>query len=115
MGNRIIHAEVVGRDGKAIQKFFGDVFEWDIDTNFPGGYGMTKSDETGLVFGSGDSPDGGAGHVTFYVGVDDLDATLARAVAAGGRVVVPKMSPAPDTWIGLVADPEGHVIGVSQM
>jgi len=27
---------------------------------------------------------------------------------------MPKFSPAPDTYLGMVADPEGHVVGLSQ-
>ena len=28
MGNKIIHVEVVGKDGPALQKFYSDVFGW---------------------------------------------------------------------------------------
>jgi predicted enzyme related to lactoylglutathione lyase len=34
--------------------------------------------------------------------------------ALGGTVVMPKFSPAPDTWLAMFADPEGHVVGLSQ-
>jgi len=28
MGNKIVHAEVVGKDGPKLQKFYGDLFDW---------------------------------------------------------------------------------------
>ena len=114
MGNRIVHAEVVGKDGPALHRFYGSVFGWKQNTDLPGGYAMTDSADSGIVLGTGPSPDGGAGWVTFYISVPDVDATLAKVEAAGGRTVMPKFSPAPETWLAMFADPEGHVIGLSQ-
>jgi predicted enzyme related to lactoylglutathione lyase len=114
MANQIVHAEVVGKDGPTLQKFYGELFDWKQNTDLPGGYAMTDSAQSGIVLGTGPAPDGGAGWVTFYVSVPDIDATLARAESLGGRTVMPKFSPAPETWLAMVADPEGHVIGLSQ-
>jgi predicted enzyme related to lactoylglutathione lyase len=114
VGNQIVHAEVVGKDGPKLQKFYGELFDWKQNTDLPGGYAMTDSAESGIVLGTGPAPDGSAGWVTFYVTVADIDATLARAEALGGKTVMPKFSPAPNTNLAMVADPEGHVIGLSQ-
>lgn len=114
MGNRIVHAEVVGKDGPALHEFYGKLFDWKQNKDLPGGYAMTDDHDSGIVLGTGPAPDGGVGWVTFYVSVADLDATLAKAVDLGGRVVMPRFSPAPETWLAMVADPEGHVIGLSQ-
>ena len=114
MGNRIVHAEVVGKDGPKLHKFWGELFGWKQNTDLPGGYAMTNAADSGIVLGTGPAPDGGAGWVTFYVSVPDLDATLAKVQALGGTVVMPKFSPAPETWLAMFADPEGHVVGLSQ-
>ena len=114
MGNKIIHAEVVGKDGPALQRFWGEVFDCKQNHDFPGGYAMTDAADSGIVLGTGPAPDGGAGWVTFYVSVADLDATLDRVQSLGGTVVAPKFSPAPETWLAMVADAEGHVVGLSQ-
>lgn len=114
MGNKIVHAEVVGRDGPALHRFYGQLFGWKQNTDLPGGYAMTDPADSGIVLGTGPAPDGGAGWVTFYVTVGDLDASLAKAAELGGQVVMPKFSPTPGTWLAMVADPEGHVIGLSQ-
>jgi hypothetical protein len=112
---RVIHFEIAGKDQKALQGYYSALFGWKLNTDNPGGYGMTDPAQTGVVVGVGGTPDGSAGHVTGYVTVADVDATLARATELGGRVVMPKFSPAPDTFLALVADPEGHVIGLTQM
>jgi predicted enzyme related to lactoylglutathione lyase len=113
--NKVVHFEIVGRDAAALQKFYGDLFEWKLDTNNPNGYGMSSPDETGVVVGIGASHDGGAGHVTGYVAVKDIDATLARATDLGGRVIMPKFNPGPNATLALVADPEGHVLGLTEL
>jgi predicted enzyme related to lactoylglutathione lyase len=114
MGNQVIHVEVLGSDAAALQRFFGDVFGWKIDNSNPGGYGMTDHEETGIVVGIGSPPEGAPGHVTFYVRVADIDAALEKATAAGGSVIMPKFSPSPNAVLALIADPEGHVIGLSE-
>ncbi len=35
---RIVHAEVVGKDGPKLQKFYGELFDWKQNTDLPGGY-----------------------------------------------------------------------------
>ena len=61
---------------------------------------------------SGATPDGSAGHVTFYVETDDPQATLDKVERLGGKVVMPLTEIAPDTTVALFADPEGHVVGL---
>jgi predicted enzyme related to lactoylglutathione lyase len=112
--NKVIHFEILGSDGAALQKFYSALFDWKINTDNPGGYGMTDPADTGVVVGIGDSPDGGAGHVTGYVRVADVDAALARATELGGKVIMPKFSPDGTAQLGLVADPQGHVIGLTE-
>ena len=114
MGTKVIHVEVTGKDGPKLQKFYSDIFGWSLDTSNPGGYGMASAEANGIVTGVGSTQDGGAGHVTFYVSVKDIDKALEKATRLGGKVVMPKMSPGPNATIALVADPEGHVIGLTQ-
>ena len=110
MGNKIIHVEVVGKDGSALQKFYKEVFDWDLDTNNPGGYGMLRQEA--LTAGIGATSDGSAGHVTFYVGAENPAEVLTKVEAAGGKVLMPLTEVAPDTTIAMFADPEGHVVGL---
>ena len=110
MANKVIHVEVVGKDGPALQKFYSDVLGWKLNTDNSGGYGMFT--ENGLTHGIGASQDGGAGHVTFYIHSDDPEAVLRKAEAGGGKVIMPLTTVAPETTIALFADPEGHVVGI---
>jgi uncharacterized protein len=55
---------------------------------------------------------GGAPLVTFFVGVEDVAATLQAATAAGGKVVQPATD-VPGVRFGLFADPLGQVVGIA--
>ena len=56
---------------------------------------------------------GGSPLVTFFVGVEDIDATIADVTRLGGSVV---QEPArvPGVAFALIADPAGQVIGLAQ-
>jgi uncharacterized protein len=110
MAAKVVHVEVTGKDGAALQRFYQDVFGWSLDTNNPGGYGMYRQGE--LSGGIGATQDGSAGQVTFYVHADDPEEVLRKAEAGGGRVIMPLTEVAPETTIALFADPEGHVVGI---
>lgn len=108
--------EVTGRDGPALQKFYGELFDWNIEDAGDGsGYGLVQAAEKGIGGGIGRAPDGGAGHVSFYVEVDDPSAYLQKAEQLGGQTIVP---PTQIEQFGLTfaffADPEGHVVGLSK-
>lgn len=112
MASHVIHVEVLGKDGPALQRFYGDVFGWTLNTDNPDGYGMFDGGGEGFGGGIGASNDGGPGHVTFYVHADDAAATLRHVEELGGRVLMPLTEIAPGTTIALFADPEGHVVGL---
>ena len=48
---QVIHFEVTGKDQKALQSYYSDLFGWKLNTDFPGGYGMTDHSQTGIVVG----------------------------------------------------------------
>lgn len=118
MGRPVVHFEVVGTDGPALQKFYSQLFEWDIDADNAMGYGMvsqegnTTADGRGIGGGIAQGPDGYPGHVTFYVEVPDVEAALARAEELGATRLMGPDEPMPGLVVGMFGDPEGHTIGV---
>lgn len=112
MAAKVVHVEVVGPNGGALQTFYSELFGWNLDTSNPGGYGMARTVGSDVAAGIGATQDGGTGHVTFYVHVDDAAATLRRAEELGGRVVMPLTEVAPETTVALFTDPQGHLVGL---
>jgi predicted enzyme related to lactoylglutathione lyase len=121
MGQPVTHFEVIGKDGEKLRSYYGELFGWDIDANNPMNYGLVSREDNlspegiGIGGGIGQGPSGYEGHVTFYIGVDDVEATLAKAEGLGGkRLMGPDELETPNGKIvlGHLADPEGHLIGV---
>ena len=111
---RVVHFEILGKDQKALQSYYGNLFGWQFDTSNPGGYGITDPATTGPAVGVGSPPAGAPNHVTGYVRVADIDSTLAKVKDLGGQVIMPKFSPDGSAQLALAADPEGNVIGLTE-
>jgi len=112
MSNPIVHVEVVGEDGEALQTFYRDAFDWEMRPSGPD-YAMAHPGvEGGINGGVGASLEGSQGHVTFYVEVGDLEATLGEIEGLGGSRVVETMDVPDGPRIAMFADPEGHVVGL---
>jgi predicted enzyme related to lactoylglutathione lyase len=120
MGQPVVHFEITAKDGPAMQRYYADLFGWDVDANNPMHYGIVaregnlNKDGIGIGGGIAQGPDGYAGHVTFYVEVPDVEATLAQAEAGGGTRMMGPEEVMEGLTIGLFVDPEGRTIGVIQ-
>jgi uncharacterized protein len=112
MGNPVVHFEVVGRDAQALQSFYKDAFDWQIQPAVPSYAMALPGSEGGINGGIGATPDGSAGHVTFYVAVPDLEATLSKIESLGGSTVMGPEDVPEGPTIAMFADPEGHLVGL---
>jgi len=118
MGQPVVHFEIIGKDGEKLQRYYGELFGWEIDSNNPMKYGTvqregnTNADRVGIGGGVGSGPEGYDGHVTFYIEVPDVEAALAKAEELGGSRVMGPDEVMEGLEIGLFTDPEGHVVGV---
>jgi predicted enzyme related to lactoylglutathione lyase len=110
MANEVAWVEVLGKDGEKLKSFYGDLFGWKID-KVPGDIPYWTHNPEGKVGAGVGQAQEGNGHVTFYVAADDPQAVLDKAERLGGKTVMPVTEMEMVTF-GLVADPEGHVIGV---
>jgi predicted enzyme related to lactoylglutathione lyase len=120
MGQPVVHFEIAGGDGEKLQSYYSELFGWNIDANNPMKYGIVAREENltedGIGIGGGVSqgPEGYPGHVTVYVQVPDVEASLAKAESLGGTRIMGPEQVMEELVIGLFSDPEGHVIGVMQ-
>jgi predicted enzyme related to lactoylglutathione lyase len=114
MGNPTVFFEIAGPDQKGLIDFYTQLFGWktsDIPGDMPYSLVTPGEGEGAAAGGIGPTPDGSQGHVTFYVGVDDVDAALAKAESIGGTKVMGPVE-VPGGRIGLFTDPEGHLVGL---
>jgi uncharacterized protein len=125
MGQPVIHFEVIGRDPETLRSYYGELFGWEFDTSGPvsnavaeaGNYGFVDANTSGDGVGINGGVGGGTdyvGHVTFYVGVPDVEAALQKAERLGGsRTMGPDQAPGTNLVVGHFTDPEGHLIGLA--
>lgn len=114
MAGRVVHFEVMtNKEAGELRSFYSDLFGWNIDTNEEFNYGMVDGAQAGIGGGIGGLPDPNIpGHVTFYVEVPDLEATLGQAESRGGSRLMGPEEIMPGTTIALFQDPHGNTIGL---
>ena len=121
MVDPVVHFEIIGTDPAGLRYFYQRLFGWEADTDSAvaeevsdaGEYGFIQAPSGGIPGGIG----GGPSHTPramFYVGVDDVGEALARAVDAGGAVVLdPVARPDGQLVVAHFTDPEGNLIGLA--
>ena len=109
----IVHIEISTLDRLASGKFYENLFGWPIQQMEEMNYAMaeTNGDQLGLGI-SPVSASFPAGSVTFYVGTDDIEASLAKAQSLGAKLIPPKTEIPGMGWFGLFQDPSGNIIGL---
>jgi uncharacterized protein len=120
MGQPVVHFEVVGKDAGKLRSFYGELFGWEFHSvdQGPTDYATVQreanvtADGVGIGGGIGAGPEGYDGHVTFYIEVADVEASLAKAEELGGSRMMGPDTVVEGLEIGLFTDPEGHVIGL---
>ncbi len=117
MGNPVVHFEIAGPDGPALQQFYHDLFGWKIDAlgEEMRNYGLVYANEGGIGGGlfptTDDMP--ARSYVTFYVQVVDLHGALDKVAGMGGSTIMPPMKIAPGMGsIAMFGDPAGNTIGL---
>ena len=118
MANPVVWFEVVGKDGKALRKFYRDLFGWRIsdgNPNNPVDYGLVEQEEGGVPGGIGATPSGKRSFATFVVDVKDPEAIVAKAERLGGKTIVPLAKvPGLDMEKAYIEDLEGNVICITR-
>jgi predicted enzyme related to lactoylglutathione lyase len=71
-----------------------------------------NAEGVGIGGGVGEGPEGYPGHVTFYIEVPDVGASLDQVEELGGTKMMGPDTPMEGLTIGLFSDPEGHVVGL---
>jgi predicted enzyme related to lactoylglutathione lyase len=106
--------ELITPDPDAAGKFYGEVVGWTIGERLPGDqdYRMIGRGDGGFAGGvlglSDEMRQHGARPIWLgYIGVDDVDATVARIEAKGGTVLMPAFD-IPQGRIAMAADPQGN-------
>ena len=103
----IVFFDIAGPDMAKQAAFYRTVFDWDVgpDGRFTAPAaaplaGTLRADPAEKVF---------------YLGVDDVTATLAKIVANGGQIVAPRFEVKGVVVLGLFTDPAGNRLGLVEI
>ena len=77
------------------------------------GYTFVDTGVPGALYTAISPLQGGSDLVTFFIAVDDIDSAVKRAGELGGQVVQEPQH-VPGVAFALIADPQGHVVGLTQ-
>ncbi|WP_316506576.1 VOC family protein [Nitrosopumilus sp.] len=121
--NKVVHFEIPYDDQGRAQKFYQDVFGWNI-SKFPDmDYHMattTPSDEKmkpkepGAINGGLLPKDPTGAHPVIVIDVPSLDEHIKKVESAGGKTVMPKMQVGNFGLYARVKDTEDNIIGIWQ-
>lgn len=111
MGNPIVHFEIGSRDSEKAKNFYAELFGWSIEAMGPAQMISTGSD---MGIGGHISTLGHEPHnfVTVYAQVDDIPATLAKAEALGGSIMIPETEVPGQGSFAWLKDIDGNIIGL---
>jgi len=115
MGAPVVWFEIAGNDLAGLERFYGQLLGWKLNTDNPMRYGMVDTGAEGGIPGGIYAPGDAVGqYVSFYADVQDLEASLAQAEQLGGKVAQPPIALESGARTAMIVDPEGHRIGLIQ-
>lgn len=129
--NRVIHFEIHAADPERATKFYRNMFGWNIQEWVVPGVEMPKENRYWLVTTGSENEPGINGGILFRhgaapaegqavnayvctIGVTSVDEYVAKALAAGATIVLPKMPIKGVGWLAYCEDTEGNIFGMMQ-
>lgn len=122
--NSVIHFEIPVDDEGAAQKFYGEVFGWQINASeMPGGGSYTSAlttpvddkqvpTKTGAINGAIIPRDAQLKHPLLTVDVESVDEAIDKVIKAGGTKLIDKATIPGMGEYAYVCDPSGNVVGL---
>jgi hypothetical protein len=112
MGQPVVHFEIGCKDAARTSEFYSKLFDWKIEQS--GGPSAmidtgSKAGIHGHITALGHEPHR---YINIYAEVDDVQASVDRAVALGGKTVVPPTDVPGQGKFAWIADPEGTIVGL---
>ena len=113
MPHPVIHAEIRSDDPDATRQFFADLFGWKVASEgaFPG-YTFIDTGVEGGTHVAISPRQSAEDEVLFFVGVQDVAATLQKAEELGGTIIQ-SVQEVPGVSFGVFADAQGHKVGIA--
>lgn len=113
--NRVVHFEIAAEDPERAEKFYKDVFGWEITKwGGPAEYRLVMTGKEGVGINGGIVKSKGAPTCVNTTEVADLDVSLETVKKHGGKQVVDRMTIPGVGYLAYCHDTEGITFGMMQ-
>ena len=109
----IVFLDIVGPELPRQAQFYREVFGWQSDAG--GSFAAPVTAPLRGVLRVEDPKDNPTAERVVYLGVPDINATLAAIAAHGGKTVLPRLEVPGVAILGLFTDPAGNRMGLVEM
>jgi hypothetical protein len=103
----IVFFDIAGPDMAKQASFYRAVFDWEVGSD-----GRFSAPSASPLAGTLRAD---PAEKVLYIGVDDINATLAKVVANGGQIVAPRFEVKGVVVLGLFTDPAGNRLGLVEL
>ncbi len=107
MGSHVVEWQILTGDADGAAAFYQRLFGWSVESANHLGYRRVAADDAGVGGGIWPAPPEARPFVQLFVATDDVAATLAAAVEAGGTVVMPPQALPDGDEIAVFTAPDG--------
>ena len=110
MSAPVMQWQIVTTEPDTLEQFYGSLFGWKISSNNALGYREIAAG--GIKGGLWPAPPGAPSFVQLFVGVPDVEASVAKATALGAKMIVPVTTLPDGDVMAVLADPMGVTFGL---
>ncbi|MEO8430811.1 MAG: VOC family protein [Acidobacteriota bacterium] len=115
MGNPFVHVELNTTDLDKAKKFYGDLFDWNLEDVQMGPMGTYTMIQPGTGTGGGmlrhPDPKGPSAWLA-YVDVDDIGASTKKAKSLGATIMKDVTEVPGVGWMSILVDPTGAMLAL---
>jgi len=111
MNGSVVQWQFVSSRPEEVAGFYAKAFGWKVTAANGLGYRQVSAGD-GIEGGIWPAPPGTQGFVQLFLGVADVEASVARAVTFGAEIVVPVTTLPDGDTMAVLRDPTGVTFGV---
>jgi uncharacterized protein len=108
MGNPVLQFQIISKAPDETAAFYASLFGWRVDANNPMGYRQIETgSKAGIQGGIWPAPPQALTFVQLFVGVDNVKASVAQAIALGAELIIPPTILQEGGEMAVLHDPQG--------
>ena len=112
MSDPVLQWQIVTANPDALLAFYRKLFGWTVSSANAMGYREVDTGSEGMRGGVWPAPPDAASFIQLFVGVADVDASIAKAVELGAQVIVPPTALPDGDTMAVLRDPSGLTFGL---